>query len=96
MFNKIPTDKLLHLLVCFIIALVVWLFSGLIIPDWSFVLIVLIRTAISFVVAALFSFGKEIYDSLQEGNHFCKNDLRWDAIGTALGCGVGIIHFIIA
>lgn len=53
MFNKIPTDKLLHLLVCFVLALVAWLFSGPVIPDWPVVFVILIRLIISFVVAAL-------------------------------------------
>lgn len=96
MFNKIPTDKLLHLLVCFILALEVWLFSGVAIPDWPLVFVILIRLVIAFVVAALFSVGKEIYDSKQPGNHFCKRDLRWDIIGTGLGCITGVIHLLIS
>lgn len=96
MFNKIPTDKLLHLLVCFVLALVAWLFSGPVIPDWPVVFVILIRLIISFVVAALFSIGKEIYDSKQPGNHFCKRDLLWDFIGAVLGCVIGVIHFLIS
>lgn len=95
MFNKIPTDKLLHLLVCFILALVAWLFSGPIIPDWHVVFVILIRFTIAIVVATSFSVGKEIYDSKQPGNHFCKIDLRWDFIGTVLGCVTGIVHLLI-
>lgn len=96
MFNKIPTDKLLHLLVCFVLALVAWLFSGPVIPDWPLVFVILIRLIISLVVAALFSIGKEIYDSMQPGNHFCKRDLLWDFIGAVLGCVIGVIHFLIS
>ena len=96
MFNKIPTDKLLHLLVCYILALVAWLFSGPIIPDWPVVFVIHIRLIIAFVVAALFSVGKEVYDSKQPGNHFCKKDLCWDIIGTALGAVTGIIHLLIS
>lgn len=96
MFNKIPTDKLLHLLVCYILTLVAWLFSGPIIPDWPVVFVILIRFTIAIVVAALFSVGKEIYDSKQMGNHFCKRDLRWDFIGAVLGCVTGIVHFLIS
>lgn len=96
MFNKIPTDKLLHLLVCFILALVAWLFSGPLIPDWPVVFVIIVRIIIAFGVAALFSVGKEVYDSKQAGNHFCKRDLRWDFIGTVLGCITGIIHLLIS
>lgn len=96
MFNKIPTDKLLHLLVCLIIALVAWLFSGLLIPKWPPVFIIILRSAISFLVAALFSLGKEVYDSHQEGNHFCRNDLMWDMVGAIIGCIIGIAHFLIS
>lgn len=96
MFNKIPTDKLLHLLVCFIIALVAWLYSGPLIPDWPAVFVILIRLIIAFVLVSVFSVGKEIYDSRQSGNHFCRRDLRWDLIGAALGCVVGVIHFLIS
>lgn len=96
MFDKIPTDKLLHLLVCFIIALVSWLFSGPLIPDWPTVSVIFFRILIAFVVAMLFSIGKEVYDSKQDGNHFCKSDLLWDIIGAALGCIIGIIHLLIS
>ncbi len=96
MFTKIPTDKLLHLLVCFILALVAWLFSGPIIPNWPVVFVILIRLIIAFVVASLFSIGKEIYDSKQPGNHFCKRDLRWDFIGAVLGCIIGVVHLLIS
>lgn len=96
MFNKIPTDKLLHLLVCFIIALVAWLYSGPLIPDWPIVFVILIRLIIAFALAAVFSVGKEIYDSRQSGNHFCRKDLLWDLIGAVLGCVVGVIHLLIS
>ena len=96
MFNKIPPDKLLHLLVCFILALVAWLFSGPIIPNGPVVFVILIRLFIALVVASLFSIGKEIHDSKQPGNHFCKRDLRWDFIGAVIGCVFGVVHFLIS
>lgn len=96
MFNKIPTDKLLHLLVCFIIALVAWLYSGPLIPDWPAVFVIIVRLIIAFALVAVFAVGKEIYDSRQSGNHFCRRDLIWDAIGAILGCVAGIIYILIS
>ena len=96
MFNKIPIDKLLHLLVCFLIALAVWLYSGCVLPDLPLVCITIVRALIALAVSAIFAVGKEIYDSRQAGNHFCRKDLLWDAVGAVLGCVVGIVHFLIS
>lgn len=96
MFNKIPTDKQLHLLVCFIIALVAWLFSEPLTPDWPVVCVIVIRALIAFALATVFAIGKELLDSTQKENHFCRKDLLWDAIGATLGCAVGITHLLIS
>ncbi len=96
MFNKIPTDKQLHLLVCFIIALVAWLFAGPLIPDWPIVCAIVIRAFIAFALATVFAIAKELLDSAQKGNHLCRKDLLWDAIGSILGCAVGIVHLSIS
>lgn len=96
MFNKIPIDKQLHSLVCFILAIVAWLFSGLIIHDRPVVCVIIVRSLTALVFAAVFAVGKEIYDSRQKGNHFCHKDLLWDAIGTVLGCMTGMVNFLIS
>lgn len=96
MFNKIPIDKLLHFLVCFIIALVAWLYSGAVLPDRPIVYAVIIRSLIAFAVTAIFAIGKELYDRKQNGNHFCRKDLLWDGLGAVLGCNVGLIHLLIS
>lgn len=96
MFNKIPTDKQFYLLCCFILALVAWLYSGPLIPDWPIVFVIIVRTLIALVFAAIFAVGKEFYDSKQKGNHFCRKDLRWDAVGAVLGCVTAIVHLVIS
>jgi uncharacterized protein YfiM (DUF2279 family) len=44
------------------------------------------------ILAIIAAIGKEIYDSKQQGNHFCWKDIVADGIGTLIG---GIIHTLI-
>lgn len=44
------------------------------------------------ILAIITSIGKEIYDSKQQGNHFCWKDIVADGIGIILG---SIIHTLI-
>lgn len=49
----------------------------------------LILSIIFPILAIIAAIGKEIYDSKQEGNHFCWKDIVADGIGIILG---SIIH----
>lgn len=49
----------------------------------------LILSIICPIIAIIAAVGKEIYDSKQEGNHFCWKDIVADVIGIILG---SIIH----
>lgn len=44
------------------------------------------------VIVIMAAIGKEIYDSKQQGNHFCWKDIVADGIGIILG---SIIHTLI-
>lgn len=44
------------------------------------------------ILAIIAAIGKEIYDSKQQGNHFCWKDIAADGIGIILG---SIVHTII-
>lgn len=44
------------------------------------------------IIALFAAVGKEIYDCIQNNNHFCWKDILFDIIGTI--CGT-IIHLII-
>lgn len=52
----------------------------------------LILSIITPILAIIAAVGKEIYDSKQEGNHFCWKDIVADTTGIIIG---GIIHLII-
>ena len=52
----------------------------------------LILSIICPILAIIASIGKEIYDSKQQGNHFCWKDIVADGIGIILG---SIIHTLI-
>lgn len=52
----------------------------------------LILSIICPVLAVIAAIGKEIYDSKQEGNHFCWKDIVADLIGIILG---SIIHITV-
>lgn len=52
----------------------------------------LILSIICPILAIIAAIGKEIYDSKQQGNHFCWKDIVADGIGIILG---SIIHTII-
>lgn len=49
----------------------------------------LILSIICPILAIIAAIGKEIYDSKQQGNHFCWKDIVADLIGIILG---SIIH----
>ncbi len=49
----------------------------------------LILSIICPILAIITAIGKEIYDSKQQGNHFCWKDIVADGIGIILG---SIIH----
>lgn len=49
----------------------------------------LILSIICPILAIIAAIGKEIYDSKQQGNHFCWKDIVADGIGIILG---SIIH----
>lgn len=49
----------------------------------------LILSIICPILAVIAAIGKEIYDSKQQGNHFCWKDILADGIGIILG---SIIH----
>lgn len=44
------------------------------------------------MAAVIAAIGKEIYDAMRPGNHFCLKDLVADLAGMVLGC---IIHVMI-
>lgn len=52
----------------------------------------LILSIICPILAIITAIGKEIYDSKQQGNHFCWKDIVADGIGIILG---SIIHTLI-
>jgi uncharacterized protein YfiM (DUF2279 family) len=52
----------------------------------------LILSIICPILAIIAAIGKEIYDSKQQGNHFCWKDIVADGIGIILG---SIVHTII-
>lgn len=52
----------------------------------------LILSILSPILAIIAAIGKEIYDSKQQGNHFCWKDIVADGIGIILG---SIIHVTI-
>lgn len=52
----------------------------------------LVLSIITPILAIIAAIGKEIYDSKQEGNHFCWKDIVADGIGIILG---SIVHTII-
>ena len=51
----------------------------------------LILSIVSPILAIIAAVGKEIYDSKQEGNHFCWKDIVADLVGVCIG---GIIHLL--
>lgn len=87
MFRKIPTDKLLHLMACYIISIVMMLLLARLAPS--------LRLGFSMLTALLFALCigviKEVRDSQEDGNHFCWRDLAYDAVGAALGCLTGTL-----
>lgn len=96
MMKPLQTDKLLHALVCFAIALTVWLLSEAVLPDsLPTVFSIVIRTVIALAVTALPAVGKELRDMRQPGNHFCLHDLLADAVGAVAGCAVGVVYSLI-
>lgn len=52
----------------------------------------LILSIICPILAIIAAIGKEIYDSKQQGKHFCWKDIVADGIGIILG---SIVHTII-
>lgn len=50
----------------------------------------LILSIICPIIAIIAAIGKEIYDSKQEGNHFCWKDIVADGIGIILGSLINI------
>lgn len=52
----------------------------------------LILSIICPILAVIAAIGKEIYDSKQQGNHFCWKDIVADLVGIILG---SIIHITV-
>ena len=85
MINRMGTDKILHYLVCFIIAHIAM--------DAASQTEVgnLLSKVIGFSVAMVIGVLKEVYDRFQPGNRFCLKDLLADALGAASGVMVDFI-----
>lgn len=50
----------------------------------------LILSILSPILAIIAAVGKEIYDSKQEGNHFCWKDIVADLVGIIIGSLINI------
>lgn len=50
----------------------------------------LVLSIICPILAIIAAIGKEIYDSKQEGNHFCWKDIVADGIGIILGSTIHV------
>ena len=85
-------DKILHALVCFIIAVVVGTIAAHLLRAYS----PWLTFGIALVAALAVGIWKELRDSKQKGNHFCVWDLIADLIGATAGAAVGWLaaHFI--
>lgn len=72
-------DSILHFMVCYFIADVVFNFLPIIgvDPYWQFVAPRLIAVA----VACLIGFGKELWDKYIDKESISASDLTWDAVG---------------
>lgn len=95
---KIEKDKILHFLVCFMIALV----FSVIVAHTMYCLTpeapglrTLLGAAAGFVVAMLIGIEKEWHDANQPGNHFCWKDILADVIGAIVGSMGGFVSYLI-
>lgn len=50
----------------------------------------LVLSILSPIIAIIAAVGKEIYDSKQEGNHFCWKDIVADLVGIIIGSLINI------
>lgn len=95
---KISTDKILHFIVCLVIAFIVSaLLANL---TYSFAPNNPCARASSSYGAALFvalaiGICKELRDKKQQGNHFCLKDLAADFAGAVIGsCGALLTYLL--
>lgn len=89
--DKEGIDKVIHVCICFCIAVVVGALVAHIPPhkDW-------VAVVAAFSVALIAGLWKEFHDRKKKGNHFCIWDLVADIAGATAGsCVIWlIIHFI--
>lgn len=52
--------------------------------------ICLILSIVCPIIAIIVAIGKEIYDSKQQGNHFCWKDIVADLVGIIIGSLINI------
>lgn len=81
----LPTDKKLHNIVECVISAI----CGIVLSFVTDVTAIAVLSSLAFTMCI--GVAKEIYDSKQNGNHFCKWDLLFDYYGASSGCMTGLL-----
>lgn len=96
--KKVPTDKMLHFIVSFLLAIVASTIIANaiynIMPDNPSARTATAYGAALFVTLAI-GVWKESRDRKQAGNHFCWKDLAADAVGAGLGSLGAFVSYLI-
>ncbi len=82
-------ESLLHMFVCFVVAMVV---AAIYAHTSATVTICVVS---GFLVSMAAGLGKEFGDSRATGNAWCWNDMLWNLIGALSGCLFGFVKLLI-